>query len=61
MTLPVDLTQEQHLPDLPLGTRGGTTFRYTFPVDATYEIQVRLYRDRNEHVEGLSRSRTNWK
>jgi hypothetical protein len=54
MTLPVDLTQERHLPDLPLGTRGGTTFRYTFPVDATYEIQVRLYRDRNEHVEGLT-------
>ena len=28
--------------------------RYTFPQDGEYEIQVRLARDRNEHVEGLS-------
>lgn len=55
VTLPVDRTQEQHFSELPLGTRGGTTFSYTFPVDATYEFQVRLYRDRNEHVEGLGR------
>ncbi len=55
VTLPVDKTQEQHFADLPLGTRGGTVFSYTFPVDATYEFQVRLYRDRNEHVEGLGR------
>ena len=27
---------------------------YAFPLDAEYEIQVRLARDRNEHVEGLS-------
>jgi len=27
--------------------------RYTFPLDATYEFQLRLQRDRNEHVEGL--------
>jgi hypothetical protein len=54
-TLPVDLTQEQHFADLPLGTRGGTIFPYTFPVDGEYEIQVRLYRDRDEHVEGLGR------
>jgi hypothetical protein len=55
VTLPVDKTQEPHFNDLPLGTRGGTVFSYTFPVDATYEFQVRLYRDRNEHVEGLGR------
>ena len=55
VTLPVDKTQEQHFVDLPLGTRGGTSFSYTFPVDGTYEFQVRLYRDRNEHVEGLGR------
>ena len=30
-TLPVDLTQEQHFSELPLGTRGGTVFPYTFP------------------------------
>jgi hypothetical protein len=55
VTVPVDKTQEQHFSGLPLGTRGGTLFSYTFPVDGTYEFQVRLYRDRNEHVEGLGR------
>ena len=55
VTLPVDMTQEQHFSGLPLGTRGGTIFSYTFPTDGTYEFQVRLYRDRNEHVEGLGR------
>lgn len=54
ITLPPDLTQEQHFNDLPLGTRGGLTVHYTFPLDAEYEIQVRLTRDRNEHVEGLT-------
>ena len=52
--LPPDLTQEQHFDELPLGTRGGTLVRYTFPLDAEYEINVRLTRDRNEHVEGLT-------
>ena len=28
--------------------------RYTFPLDGEYEIQIRLARDRNEHVEGLT-------
>ncbi len=49
-----DLTQDNHLEGLPLGTRGGTTIKYNFPQDGEYEIQVRLARDRNEHVEGLS-------
>jgi len=51
-----DLTQEEHLDGLPLGTRGGAVVRYTFPLDAEYEIQIRLARDRNEHVEGLNDS-----
>ena len=55
VTLPPDLTQEGHFDQLPLGTRGGTVVRYTFPIDAIYEIQLRLARDRNEHVEGLLR------
>jgi hypothetical protein len=54
LTLPVDRTQEEHVDGLPLGTRGGVMFEYAFPLDATYEIQLRLYRDRNEHVEGLT-------
>jgi hypothetical protein len=54
VTLPSDLTQEDHLDGLPLGTRGGTAVRYNFPVDGSYEIQLRLSRDRNENVEGLT-------
>ena len=51
--LPPDLTQEDHVDGLPLGTRGGTSVRYAFPLDGTYEFQIRLSRDRNENVEGL--------
>jgi hypothetical protein len=52
-TLP-DLTQEEHIDGLPLGTRGGALVHYTFPLDGDYEIQIRLTRDRDEFVEGLS-------
>jgi hypothetical protein len=48
-----DLTQEDHIEGLPIGTRGGTLINYNFPQDGEYEIQVRLARDRNEQVEGL--------
>ena len=51
-----DLTQEEHVEGLPLGTRGGALVRHTFPVDGQYEITIRLARDRNEHIEGLSES-----
>jgi hypothetical protein len=53
--LPADLTQEQHVEGLPLGTRGGLLVEHEFPRDGVYEFVVRLMRDRNEHVEGLSR------
>ena len=53
--LPPDLTQERHIPGLPIGTRGGVLVPHTFPVDGEYEIAVRLARDRNEDIEGLSR------
>jgi hypothetical protein len=49
-----DLTQEEHLEGLPIGTRGGALVQYTFPQDGEYDIQIRLARDRNEHVEGLN-------
>jgi hypothetical protein len=52
--LPADRTQEDHVEGLPLGTRGGTVIDYTFPRDGDYEIQIRLTRDRDELVEGLS-------
>ena len=52
--VPADLTQEGHIAGLPIGTRGGTVLEYTFPQDGEYEFQIRLTRDRDEHVEGLS-------
>jgi mono/diheme cytochrome c family protein len=52
--VPADLTQEDHLEGLPVGTRGGAVVRYTFPLDGEYEFQIRLTRDRDEFVEGLS-------
>ncbi|HUR47181.1 MAG TPA: DUF1592 domain-containing protein [Candidatus Saccharimonadales bacterium] len=51
-----DLTQEEHVEGLPLGTRGGMLIQQTFPRDGDYEIQIRLTRDRNEHVEGMRES-----
>jgi mono/diheme cytochrome c family protein len=54
VVLPADLTQEDHVEGLPFGTRGGTLVRHTFPLDGAYEIQIRLSRDRNENVEGLT-------
>ncbi len=53
--VPPDLTQEEHVEGLPLGTRGGAAFPHVFPQDGQYEVQVRLTRDRNEHVEGLKK------
>jgi hypothetical protein len=52
--VPPDVTQEEHVEGLPLGTRGGLIIPYTFPQDGEYEFRIRLSRDRNEHVEGLS-------
>ena len=48
-----DLTQEEHVEGLPIGTRGGAFIPYTFPRDGEYEVQIRLTRDRNEEIEGL--------
>src|SRR4051794_33966926 len=52
--IPAELTQEEHIAGLPIGTRGGALVKHTFPMDGDYEIQIRLTRDRNEHVEGLN-------
>jgi hypothetical protein len=45
-----DLSQDSHLPGLPLGTRGGTLIDYVFPMDGEYEIRPRLTRDLNESM-----------
>jgi hypothetical protein len=52
--IPAELTQEEHIAGLPIGTRGGALVNYAFPMDGDYEFQIRLTRDRNEHVEGLN-------
>src|SRR4051794_7077642 len=38
--LPADLTQEDHLPGLPIGTRGGVSTPYLFAQDGEYDIQI---------------------
>jgi hypothetical protein len=48
-----DVTQDEHLEGMPLGTRGGMLIPYDFPQSGEYDVQVHLMRDRNEGVEGL--------
>jgi cytochrome c5 len=55
--LPADLTQEDHLPGLPLGTRGGVAVSHTFARDGEYEIQIWLARDLEGNVSGLREPR----
>ena len=48
-----DLSQDQHLDGLPLGTIGGIQVRHTFPLDGEYSFQVKLYRTNLNIVRGL--------
>jgi len=48
-----DLSQDQHIDGLPLGTIGGTAVRYTFPLDGDYVFQAKLYRTNLNIVRGL--------
>ena len=50
--VPSDLNQTGHVEGLPFGTRGGTTVRYTFPVDAEYELRVELGKSWNTNRVG---------
>jgi len=52
--VPPDVTQEERMDGLPAGTRGGTRIAYPFPQDGDYDVRVRLTRDRDEFVEGLT-------
>ncbi len=54
--VPADRTQDSHVEGLPLGTRGGVVFDFQFPTTGIYEFQLRLTRDRDERLEGLSGS-----
>lgn len=38
---PGDLSQTTHIEGLPIGTRGGILFSYTFPLDAEYAFKIR--------------------
>ena len=51
--VPPDLTQEEHVAGLPIGTRGGVSFSYTFAQDGEYDIQIRLARNRVGDIGGL--------
>ena len=51
---PLDLTQDGHVPGLPLGTRGGLMATHQFPLDAEYIFQMRLRRSVIETIRGLS-------
>ena len=54
VVLPPDLTQEEHFDGQPFGTRAGAKVRHIFPADGDYQFEVRLTRDRNELIEGLT-------
>src|SRR6516165_9237541 len=55
--LPADLSQEEQMPGLPIGTRGGVSVPYTFPQDGEYDIQMWLMRDLAGSVGGFRENR----
>ncbi len=48
-----DLSQDQQVEGLPLGTRGGLVARHNFPVDGDYTLKVVLARNSVEVTRGL--------
>ncbi|HXP87275.1 MAG TPA: DUF1592 domain-containing protein [Bryobacteraceae bacterium] len=48
-----DLSQNQHIEGLPLGTTGGILVRHNFPLDAEYIFQAKLYRTNLNIMRGL--------
>jgi mono/diheme cytochrome c family protein len=51
--VPQDLSQNQHVEGMPLGTIGGLRVRHYFPVDGEYDFQTKLYRTNLNIVRGL--------
>jgi hypothetical protein len=51
-----DLSQDQHVDGLPLGTRGGMLVRHNFPLDGEYVIKVRLWRNTFDLMRGMEDS-----
>jgi hypothetical protein len=48
-----DLSQNQHVEGLPLGTVGGTLVRHFFPLDGEYQFKAGLYRTNFGNVRGI--------
>ncbi|MXZ73076.1 MAG: DUF1592 domain-containing protein [Acidobacteria bacterium] len=52
--LPSDLSQDDRMPGLPFGTRGGGQFRHNFPEDGEYVIAVSLARDAGDALAAFT-------
>jgi mono/diheme cytochrome c family protein len=48
-----DLSQDQHIEGLPLGTRGGMVVQHYFPLDAEYVLKLRLWRNTFDLMRGM--------
>lgn len=48
-----DLSQNEHIEGLPLGTIGGILVQHNFPLDGEYEFQAKLYRTNLNIMRGL--------
>jgi cytochrome c551/c552 len=48
-----DLSQDQHIEGLPLGTRGGILVSHTFPLDGEYVIKLRMWRNTFDLMRGM--------
>ena len=52
--VPLHVMQEdRQTEDLPLGSRGGISVRYHFPVDGEYRFKVRLQRNYQDYLKGM--------
>jgi mono/diheme cytochrome c family protein len=51
--MPPDISQEDHIDGLPLGTRGGMLIRHNFPLDGQYDFRVFLLRNIVGYMKGL--------
>jgi uncharacterized protein DUF1592/uncharacterized protein DUF1588/uncharacterized protein DUF1587/uncharacterized protein DUF1585/uncharacterized protein DUF1595 len=48
-----DVSQNQHLDGMPLGTIGGTRINHFFPRDGEYVFQTRLFRTNFDNMRGI--------
>ena len=58
VSVAADLTQEDQLPGMPMGTRGGVSTLHTFAQDGDYDVQIMLARNLEGVVSGLRERRT---